>query len=128
MWAQHLRSPPRRVCSSGSGLWVHCHQPTQRQTDSGTGIFQFQATGSSGVNTLYNALYTVGSNANVVQVDVPELLPTFMQSAPFAFVPSYPLTFETGGYNAFTVASRRNRARRSESFSGSYRTPVIFDR
>ena len=44
----------------------------------------------------------------MVKVDVPSLLPTFMQSAPFAFTPSYPLTFETGGYNAFTTFVSRD--------------------
>ncbi len=38
--------------------------------------------------------------------------------------PSYPLTFETGGYNAFTTYVTET-ATPSESFSGAYKTPVI---
>ena len=92
-------------------------------TQSGTGIFQFQAVNASGANTLYNILYTKGGNSNVVQVDVPDTLPAFMQSAPFTFISSYPLTFETGGYNAFTTFVAET-ATPSESFSGAYRTPI----
>lgn len=92
-------------------------------TQSGTGVFQFEAANAIGTNTLYNILYTKGGNTNVVQVDVPDTLPAFMQSAPFTFITSYPLTFETGGYNAFTTFVSET-ATPSESFSGAYRTPI----
>ena len=62
-------------------------------------------------------MYTRGGNANMVAVDVPDLLPTFTQIAPFTFITSYPLTFETGGYNAFTTAVAETAAP-SESFAG----------
>src|SRR5262249_50823020 len=77
-------------------------QPTD-VTRSAGGLFQFQAVDPSGTNTLYDVMYTAGGNRNVVKVDVPALLPTFTQSWLFSFTPSYPLTFETGGYNAFTT-------------------------
>ena len=98
-------------------------QPTN-VTQSGTGVFQFQVTNSSGQNTLYDILYTAGSNANVVKVDVPSALPTFVQSWPFSFVASYPLTFETGGYNAFTTFVSETEPP-NESFAGAYKTPVV---
>ena len=98
-------------------------QPTS-VSQSGTGVFQFQETDASGNNTLYDIVYAAGSNSNVVKVDVPDLLPTFMQSGPFAFTPSYPLTFETGGYNAFTTFVSETSTP-SESFSGAYKTPVV---
>jgi hypothetical protein len=93
-------------------------------SQSGTGVFQFQVTDASGNNTLYDVVYTAGGNANVVKIDIPALLPTFMQSGPFTFTLSYPLTFETGGYNAFTTFVAETSTP-SESFSATYRTPVI---
>ena len=98
-------------------------QPTN-VSSSATDVFQFQVTDASGHATLYDILYTVGSSANLVKVDVPSALPTFMQSWNFNFIASYPLTFETGGYNAFTT-SVAETATPSESFSGAYKTPVI---
>ena len=64
-------------------------------------VYQFQVSSPSVTspgttnNTLYDILYTPGSNANMVKVDVPDDLPTFTQSWPFSFITSYPLTFET---------------------------------
>ena len=86
--------------------------------------FQFQVTDASGNTTLYDILYTPGGTTNVVTVDVPDLLPTFTQSPAFGFVTSYPLTFETGGYNAFTTSVAETAAP-IESFAGAYRTPVV---
>src|SRR5208282_2415481 len=97
-------------------------QPTN-VSQSGTGVFQFQVTSSSGQNTLYDIVYTAGSNANLVKVDVPSSLPTFVQSWLFIFVTSYPLTFETGGYNAFTTFVSPTEPP-NESFAGAYKTPV----
>jgi hypothetical protein len=97
-------------------------QPTSI-TRSGTGLFQFQAPDPSGTNTLYDVIYTAGGNANVVRVDVPALLPTFTQTGPFVFTPSYPLTFETGGYNAFTTFVEETSTP-SLSFAAAYKTPV----
>ena len=98
-------------------------QPTS-VSQSGTGVFQFQVTGASGTSTLYDIVYTLGSNANVVKVDVPSALPTFVQAWSFNFVESYPLTFETGGYNAFSTFVSETEPP-NESFGGAYRTPVI---
>lgn len=97
-------------------------QPTN-VARSGTGIFQFQAADPGGTNTLYDIIYTSGGNANVVKVDIPALLPTFTQAGPFVFTPSYPLTFETGGYNAFTTFVEETSTP-SLSFAGAYKTPV----
>ena len=97
-------------------------QPTG-VTRSASSVFQFQVTDSFRASTLYDILYTPGGNANMVKVDVPSLLPTFMQSAPFAFTPSYPLTFETGGYNAFTTFVSETSTP-SESFAAAYKTEV----
>jgi hypothetical protein len=119
LWAQTSISDIETQFGVVYGLAV---QPVN-VTQSGTGIFQFQAVNASGYNTLYNILYSEGSNANVVQVDVPDNIPTFMQSAPFTFVTSYPLTFETGGYNAFTTFVSETSTP-SESFNGAYRTPI----
>ena len=91
---------------------------------SAKGVFQFQVTDSSGNNVLYDVLYTAGSNNNMVTVDVPTLLPGFVQSWTFTLQGSeYPLTFETGGYNAFTTAVAET-AVPVQSFAGAYKTPV----
>jgi hypothetical protein len=92
-------------------------------TQSPSGAFQFMVTDTTGLTTLYDILYNPGSNANVVKVDLPTLLPTFMQTGPFTFVPSAPLTFQTGGYNAFTTFVAET-VMPSESFAASYKTPV----
>jgi hypothetical protein len=97
-------------------------QPTNI-TRSGTGLFQFQATDPSGTNTLYDIVYTAGANNNVVKIDIPALLPSFTQAGPFVFTPSYPLTFETGGYNAFTTFVEETSTP-SLSFAAAYKTPV----
>ena len=92
-------------------------QPTN-VTQSGTGVFQFQVTNAERPKHALRHPLHAGSNANVVKVDVPSALPTFMQSWPFSFVASYPLTFETGGYNAFTTFVSET-APPSESFAGA---------
>jgi len=97
-------------------------QPTN-VTRSGTGLFQFQAADANGLITLYDIQYTAGGNANVVKIDVPALLPTFTQTGPFTFTPSYPLTLETGGYNAFTTFVEETSTP-SLSFAAAYKTPV----
>jgi hypothetical protein len=97
-------------------------QPTN-VTRSATDLFQFQAADATGTTTLYDVMYTEGGNTNVVKVDIPALLPTFTQTGPFVFTPSYPLTFETGGYNAFTTFVAETSTP-SLSFAGAYKTPV----
>ena len=119
MWA---RTSISNVETQFGLVYGFAAQPTN-VSQSGTGVFQFQVTSSSGTNTLYDILYTAGSNANLVKVDVPSSLPTFVQSWLFNFVTSYPLTFETGGYNAFTTFVSETSTP-SESFAGAYRTPV----
>ncbi|MBS1854108.1 MAG: hypothetical protein JST11_01990 [Acidobacteria bacterium] len=93
-------------------------------TQSTAGVFQFLITDSTGRNTLYDIVYTRGGNANMVKVDIPNSMPTFTQNLQFGFVKSSPLTFETGGYNAFTAAVDET-AQPYESFAGAYRTPVV---
>jgi hypothetical protein len=91
---------------------------------SATGVFQFEANDATGTPTLYDIVYTAGGTGNVVKVDVPARLPTFTQSAPFTFVQSYPLAFETGGYNAFTTFVDETSLP-AESFSAAWKTPVL---
>ena len=56
---------------------------------------------------------------------MPQLLPSFTQTASFTFLPAYaPLTFETGGYNAFTMAVDET-ASPVESFSAAWNTPIV---
>ena len=59
----------------------------------------------------------------MVQVNVPDLLPTFTQAALFNFYAGDPLTIETGGYNAFTAAIGPT-ASPTESFAGAFKTPL----
>ena len=87
--------------------------------------FQFLATDSSGNTTLFDIIYTPGGSANQIIADVPQLLPSFTQTASFTFLPAYaPLTFETGGYNAFTTAVDET-ASPVESFSAAWNTPIV---
>ena len=79
----------------------------------------------SGNPTLFDIIYTAGASSNQIIADVPKLLPSFTQTASFTFLPAYaPLTFETGGYNAFTMAVEET-ASPVESFSAAWNTPVI---
>ena len=120
MWAQTATT----TSESQFGLvYGFIAQPTN-VTQSVKGVFQFQVTDSLGNITLYDIIYTSGGNTNIVTVDVPNLLPDFTQSPTFGFVPSCPLMFETGGYNAFTTSVAETTLP-SESFAGSYRTPVV---
>jgi hypothetical protein len=90
----------------------------------GDGTFQFAATDAAGNPTLFDITYTAGSSANQIIADVPKLLPSFAQPASFTFLPAYaPLTFETGGYNAFTMAVDET-ASPVESFTAAWDTPV----
>jgi hypothetical protein len=99
-------------------------QPINVTQSATTNAFQFQVTDANNITTLYDIIYTKGSNANMVMVDTPNLLPTFTQSPAFNFVNSYPLTFETGGYNTYTTVNPPNVMIPSVSFAGAYRTPI----
>jgi len=97
--------------------------------DNGQTVFQFPATDSSGNALLFDIIYSKvpGTDAapNQIIADVPKLLPNFTQAATFDFLPAYaPLTFETGGYNAFTTAVAES-ATPLESFSAAWKTPVV---
>ncbi len=90
----------------------------------GDGVFQFAATDSAGNPTLFDIIYSPGSSANQIVADLPKLLPAFTQAGSFTFLPAYaPLTFETGGYSAFTAAVKET-ATPVESFSAAWNTPV----
>ncbi len=92
---------------------------------SGASGWQFPVTDSSGNTTLFDIVYTGGATNNQIITDLPKLLPSFTQTASFTFLPAYaPLTFETGGYNAFTMAVDET-ASPVESFSAAWNTPVI---
>ena len=124
MWAQTATSSIVSQETQFGLVYGFAQQPTN-VSRSAKGVFQFQITDSSNYTTLYDILYTPGSNTNAVTVDVPALLPTFMETGAFTFLPpSCPLTFETGGYNAFTTYVTETSTP-SESFSGAYKTPVI---
>ena len=89
------------------------------------GVFQFSATDSGGNPALFDIVYTKGSSTNQIVADVPRLLPNFTQSASFTLLSSYaPLTFETGGYSAFTTAVAET-ASPVESFSAAWDTPIF---
>ena len=118
MWAQTANSSSETQFGLVYGFAA---QPTN-VTRNAAGVFQFLVTDSSGNNTLYDIVYTRGGNANVVKVDMPNALPTFTQGPQFNLASS-PLTFETGGYNAFTLNVDETAAP-YESFAGAYRTPV----
>lgn len=99
-------------------------QPTN-VIQNGQGVFQFLATDPSGNVTLFDINYTSGATSNQIVADVPQLLPSFTQSAGFTFLPAYaPLTFETGGYNVFTAAVEET-ATPVESFSAAWQTPIV---
>lgn len=99
-------------------------QPTSVAQSATNNDFQVSVTGSAGTITLYNILYAAGSDTNMVQVNVPDLLPTFTQTALFNFHVDAPLTLQTGGYNAFTAAIAATAAP-DETFAGAFKTPLI---
>jgi hypothetical protein len=124
MWAQTAITPVETQFGLVYGFTASPTNVTQSAT---TNDFQFAVTstvGTTTTSTLYNILYTAGSDANVVQVNVPDFLPTFTQAAEFDFFVGDPLTIETGGYNAFT-ATMAPMATPYESFAGAFRTPVV---
>jgi hypothetical protein len=122
MWAATATSPPESQFGQVYGFGP---QPTPVVKAAKTGQFQFQTTDATGDTTVYDIIYTSGSNKNVIRVDVPTLLPSFVQSWAFGYpLPSFPLRFETGGYDAYAT-SVDGRAEPSESFSMAYRTPLV---
>jgi hypothetical protein len=121
MWAQTAIAP---LETQFGVVYGFAAQPTSVTQSSTNNDFQVAVAGSTGTITLYNILYTAGSNNNLVQVNVPDLLPTFTQAAQFTFYTSEPLFFETGGYNAFNAAIGPE-AVPAETFAGAFRTPVI---
>jgi hypothetical protein len=100
-------------------------QPTNVIQSSDGKFFQFLVTdATTGIITLYNIQYTAGANTNAVVVATPQALPSFTQIAGFTFIKSFPLTLETGGYNAFTPVVDENNVP-ERSFAAAYRTPVV---
>jgi hypothetical protein len=120
MWAQTAITAAE---SQFGVVYGFATQPVSVTRPASAGDFQFTVTGAGGTATLYNILFTAGSNANMVQVNVPDLLPTFTQAAPFSFYVGAPLALETGGYNAFTAALDIS-ATPSQTFAGAFRTPL----
>jgi hypothetical protein len=109
------------------GLVYGLGQQAANVIRNGDGTFQFAATDSAGNPTLFDIKYTAGGSTNQIVADVPKLLPSFTQQASFTFLPAYaPLTFETGGYNAFTMAVEET-ASPVESFSAAWNTPIMSD-
>ncbi len=100
-------------------------QPTNVIQSADGKFFQFLVTDSAtGIPTLYNIQYTAGANTNAVVVAAPQELPSFTQLADFNFINSFPLTLETGGYNAFTPVVDENNVP-ERSFAAAYRTPIV---
>jgi hypothetical protein len=115
------------TAESQFGLVYGLGQQPANVIRNGDGTFQFAATDAAGNPTLFDITYTAGSSTNQIVADVPKLLPSFTQQANFTFLPAYaPLTFETGGYNAFTMAVAET-ASPVESFSAAWNTPVVSD-
>jgi hypothetical protein len=99
-------------------------QPTN-VVPSGDGKYQFPATDTNGNTALLDIIYAPGATNNQVVPDTPKLLPSFTQTANFTFLPAYaPLTFETGGYSAFTSAVEET-ATPVETFSAAWNTPIV---
>ena len=110
------------------GLGATPTNVTVETLPSGATQYQFAVTAPTGLGgatavTLYDVIYKPGSATNVVQVDVPALFPSFAQTADFTFTTAFPLSLETGGYNAFTF-SVDPTALPAQSFAASYKTPV----
>jgi hypothetical protein len=92
---------------------------------SGDGKYQFPATDTNGNTVLLDIIYASGATNNQVVPDTPKLLPSFTQTGNFTFLPAYaPLTFETGGYSAFTSAVEET-ATPVETFSAAWNTPIV---
>ncbi len=121
IWAQTATS---NVETQFGLVYGFTAQPTNVILSSDGKYFQFLITDLSGNTALYNIQYTAGANNNMVIAASPQALPSFTQLAPFTFVKSSPLTFETGGYNAFTPGVDENNAP-VRSFAAAYRTPVV---
>jgi len=122
MWSQTATTTLEAQFGLVYGLAATPTTVTRETTPEGT-FFQFSAANQAGAATLYNILYTAGADTNMVQVNVPDLLPTFAQAAPFTFYVGEPLTVETGGYNAFT-ASVAVTAQPTYSYAGAFSTPL----
>jgi hypothetical protein len=88
-------------------------------------LYQFQVTDAKGVTTTYDIIYVSGANTNSIRVDTPSTFPSFSQSWSFGSpVPSIPLKFETGGYDAFSVSVNETPTP-AESYSMAYTTPLV---
>jgi hypothetical protein len=130
MWAATALLPPESQFGLvyGPVPGAAAQQPvnvTQYADPHGNLVFQFPAIDSTGNPALFDIVYTPGGTANRIVADNPERLPSFTQSANFDFLPAYaPLTFETGGYNAFTMAVAET-ATPVESFSAAWNTPIV---
>jgi hypothetical protein len=128
LWAQTSVTTVETQFGLVTGLGGAPIPVTQEVLQSGAVRFQFPVTAPTGVGaatatTLYDIIYTPGSDANLVQVDVPASLPAFSQPSDFTFTAPAPLTLETGGYNAFTtLVSSANPP--AQSFPRAFRTPV----
>jgi hypothetical protein len=128
LWSQTATSTAETVFGLVYGLGATPTNVTAETLPSGATQYQFAVTAPTGIGTatattLYDVIYQPGSATNVVQVDVPSLFPSFTQTADFTFTPAYPLSLETGGYNAFTF-SVAETGLPEQSFAASYKTPV----
>jgi len=89
-------------------------------TRSGTGVFQ-QMIDANNDTALYDIQYQKGGSTNQVLLDTPNNLSAFWQAFSFGATYSpYPLTFETGGYNAFTTAIEETATPQKGQISDSF--------
>lgn len=125
MWAATALTAPELQVGLVYGLGTQPVNVNQYTDAHGNLVFQFPATDASGNQALFDILYTAGGSSNRIVADNPERLPSFTQTAVFDFLPPYaPLTFETGGYSAFTAAVEET-ATPMESFSAAWNTPIV---
>ena len=124
MWSQTATTP---VETQFGLVYGFTSPPTGVTFNTENSDFEFLVASTAtppGPSTLYNILYTAGTDQNMVQVNVPNLLPSFTQVGTFDFYPATALTIETGGYNAFTAAIGPE-AVPAQTFAGAFRTPLI---
>ncbi len=128
LWSQTATSTTEIAFGLVYGLGSTPTNVTAETLQSGATQYQFAVTAPTGISTatattLYDVIYQPGAATNVVQIDVPPLFPSFTQTADFTFATAYPLSLETGGYNAFTFAVAETGLP-DQSFAASYKTPV----
>ena len=128
LWSEITMSATEASFGVVYGFGVTPTTVTATTLPSGDVEYQFAVAGPTGIGTatattLYDVVYQPRSATNQVRVDVPALLPAFTETAEFTFTTAYPLSLETGGYNAFTTFVDETSLP-AASFAAAFRTPV----